>query len=65
MALKMINPTTSWFKIAELPLIRQLKTITVDGKQESSIVEEIFDKTSEHISSLIFLTIPSKRIPRH
>jgi hypothetical protein len=40
--LTMIDPTTSWFKVVELPLIRQLKTITVDGK-ESSIIEEIFD----------------------
>ncbi len=45
MALTMIDPTTSWCKIVELPLIRWLKTITIDGK-ESSIVEEIFDKTS-------------------
>ncbi len=45
MALTMIYPTTSWFKVVELPLISWLKTITVNGK-ESSIVEEIFDKTS-------------------
>jgi hypothetical protein len=52
MALTMIDPTTSWCKIVELPSIHQLKTITVDGK-ESSIVEEIFDKTSEHIAGLV------------
>jgi hypothetical protein len=52
MALTMINPATSWFMIVELPLVRRLKTIAVDGK-ESSIVEEIFDKTSEHIAWLI------------
>ena len=52
MALTMINPATSWFEVVELPLIRQLKTITVDGK-ESSIVEEIFDKTSERIAWLV------------
>jgi hypothetical protein len=49
MALTKINPATSWFEILELPLIRRLKTIAVDGK-ESSIIEEIFDKTSECMS---------------
>ncbi len=49
MALTMINPATSWFKVVELPLVHQLKTIKVNGK-ESSIVEEIFDKTSECIA---------------
>jgi hypothetical protein len=52
MALTMINPTTSWFEIVELPLLRRVKSITVNGK-ESSIVEEIFDKTSEHIAQLV------------
>jgi hypothetical protein len=46
MALTIIGPATSWFEIVGLPFIRRLKTIAVDGK-ESSIVEEIFDKTSE------------------
>jgi hypothetical protein len=46
-ALMMIDPMTSWFKIVELPLIRQLKTIAINGK-ESSIMEEIFNKTSDH-----------------
>ncbi len=45
-------PVNSWFKVVELPLIRQLKTVTVDGK-ESSIAEEIFNKTSEHIAWLV------------
>jgi hypothetical protein len=52
MALTMINPMTSWFKVVELTLICQLKTVTVDGK-ESSIVEEIFDKSSERIAWLV------------
>jgi hypothetical protein len=52
MALTMIDPTTRWFEVVELPLVRQLKTMTVNGK-ESSIVEEIFDKTSEHIAWLV------------
>ncbi len=62
MALTMIDPTTSWFKVVELLLIRQLKTFTVDGK-ESSIVEEIFDKTSERIAWLVNKTWLS-RFPR-
>ncbi len=49
MALTVIDPVTSWFEVVELPLVRQLKTIKVNNK-ESSIVEEIFDKTSEHIA---------------
>jgi hypothetical protein len=52
MALTMIDPTTSWFEVVELPLVRRLKTMTVSGK-ESSIIEEIFDKTSEHIAWLV------------
>jgi hypothetical protein len=51
-ALTMINPTTSWLKVVKLPLVRCLKTITVNGK-ESSIVEEIFNKTSERIAGLV------------
>jgi hypothetical protein len=52
MALTMIDPATSWFKVVELPLVRQLKTIAVNG-EESSMVEEIFDKTSEQIAWLV------------
>ncbi len=52
MALTMINPTTSWFKIMELPLVCWLKTVPINGK-ESSITEEIFDETSEHIAWLV------------
>jgi hypothetical protein len=40
----------------------QIKTITDDGK-ESPIVEEIFDKTSEHIAQLVNKTLLS-RYPR-
>jgi hypothetical protein len=49
MALAMIDPATNWLEIVESPLFRQLKTIAVDGK-ESSIVEEIFDETSDCIA---------------
>jgi hypothetical protein len=52
MALTMINPATSWIKVVELLLIRRLKTVRENGK-ESFIVEEIFDKTSEHIARLV------------
>ncbi len=52
MALTMINPATSWFEVVELPLVRRLKNMTVNGK-ESSIIEEIFHKTFEHIACLV------------
>ncbi len=62
MALTMIDPATSWFEVVEQPLVHRLKTITVNGK-ESSIVEEIFDKTSERIARLVNKTWFS-RYPR-
>ncbi len=62
MALTMINPATSRFEVVKLPLVYQLKTITVKGK-ESSIVEEIFDKTFERIAQLVNKTWLS-RYPR-
>ncbi len=46
----------------ELPLVRRLKTVTVNGK-ESPIFEEIFDKTSELIAWLVNKTWLS-RYPR-
>jgi hypothetical protein len=51
-ALTMINPTSSWFKIAELPVVKQLHPQTVNGK-ELLIADEIFDKTSEHIAKFV------------
>jgi hypothetical protein len=62
MALTMIDPATSWFKVVKLPLVRQLKTMTVNGK-ESSVIEEIFNKTSERIAWLVNKTLLS-RYPR-
>jgi hypothetical protein len=62
MALTMIDPATSWFKVVELLLVRRLNTKKVNGK-ESSIREEIFDKTSEHIAWLVNKTWLS-RYPR-
>jgi hypothetical protein len=52
MALPMINPTSSWFKIAELPIVKQPRQQTVDSK-ELLIADEIFDKTSERIAKLV------------
>jgi hypothetical protein len=48
----MINPSSSWFEIVELPLVCQLKTVAVNGK-ESSIIEEIFNKSSNCIAQLV------------
>jgi hypothetical protein len=46
MALTMIDPPSSWFKIMELPIIKQPRTITVNGK-ELLQSEETFDKSSD------------------
>ncbi len=52
MVLTMIGPTSSWFKIAELPVVERLHWQTVNGK-ELLIADEIFDKTSERIAKLV------------
>ena len=52
MALTMIDPASSWFKIAELPVVEWLRRPTVNGK-ELLIADEIFDKTSELIAKLV------------
>jgi hypothetical protein len=52
MALTMIDPTSSWFKIVELPLVQRLKTITVGGR-ESLAPEKIFDKSSNCTARLV------------
>jgi hypothetical protein len=41
----MIDSTSSWFEIAELPVVTQLRRQTVNGK-ELLIANKIFDKTS-------------------
>jgi hypothetical protein len=46
MALTMIDPTSSWFKIVELPAIYRLITKKENGK-ERTIEEEIFDTSSD------------------
>jgi hypothetical protein len=52
MALTMINPASSWFEIAELPVVKQLHRQKVNGK-ELLIADEIFDNTSEPIAKLV------------
>ncbi len=52
MALTMIDPFSSWFEIAKLPIVKQLHQQTVNGK-ELLIADEIFDKTSERIAKLV------------
>jgi hypothetical protein len=49
MALTMINPTSSWFKVVKLPRIMWLMTKKVNSK-ERTIKEEIFNKSSDQIS---------------
>ena len=51
MALTMI-PASSWFKIAELPLVRQLKLIEVDCR-ELLASAEIFNRSSDCILQLV------------
>jgi hypothetical protein len=52
MALTMINPASSWSKIAELPVVELLHRQTVNGK-ELLIADEIFDKTFKRIAKLV------------
>jgi hypothetical protein len=54
----MINPTTSWFEIVELPTVRV--TVPKAGKGKKAACTnytkdaEIFDKTSAQISNLVY-----------
>ncbi len=48
----MIDPTSSWFEITELPAVEHLHRQTVNGK-ELLIADENFDKTLEHIAKLV------------
>jgi hypothetical protein len=52
MALTMIDPASSWFEIAVLPIVKQLHQQTVNGK-ELLIADKIFDKTSECMAKLV------------
>jgi hypothetical protein len=49
MALTMINPTSSWIEVVELPVVTQLHRQTVNGKKLLT-AEKIFDKTSDPCS---------------
>ncbi len=51
MALTIIDPASSWFKIAELPVVEQLHRQTVNGKK-LLIADEIFDKTQHVLLNL-------------
>jgi hypothetical protein len=62
MALIMINPASSWFEIAELPVVEQLCRQTVNCN-ELLITNKIFDKTSDCIAKLVNKTWLS-RYPR-
>ncbi len=52
MALTMIDPTSSWFEIVELPLVKWLTTMKVNSKETVS-EELIFDKSSNQLARLV------------
>jgi hypothetical protein len=59
MCLTMINPSTSWFKIVELPTVRVTVPKGGKGKKATCLdytkdAEIIFDKTSAQISNLVY-----------
>jgi hypothetical protein len=56
MALSVFDPTSSWFEIAELPVVTRLRRQTVNDK-ELLIANEIFDKTLERIAKLVNKTL--------
>ncbi len=62
MALTMIDPASSWFKIVELPLVKRLWTTNVNGK-ELLQSEDSFDKSSDRVAKLVNKTWLS-RYPR-
>ncbi len=62
MALNMIDPTSSWFEIVELPLVKRLRMTNVNGK-ELLQSEDIFDKSSDRVAKLVNKTLLS-RYPR-
>jgi hypothetical protein len=70
MCLAMIDPTTSWFKIVELPTVTQETTVPPMGKdkkvtfaENTKVAEPYFDKSSAQISKLMYKTWYS-RYPR-
>jgi hypothetical protein len=52
MALTMINPASTWFEIAELPVITRLSRQTINGK-ELLTANKIFDKTLDRKAKLV------------
>jgi hypothetical protein len=52
MALTMIDPASSWFETVELPLVKWLTIMKVNGKEKVS-EELIFDKSSNQIARLV------------
>jgi hypothetical protein len=70
MCLTMIDPTTSWFEIVELPTVAQEMTVPPMGKgkkvtfdKNTKVAESYFDKSSAQISNLVYETWFS-RYPR-
>jgi hypothetical protein len=57
MDLTMINPASSWFEIAELPVVEQLHRQTVNGKELLTADESLY-KTSERTSLAGLLSPP-------
>jgi hypothetical protein len=63
MCLTMINLTTSWFEIVELPTVAQEMTVPPVGKgkkvtfdKNTKVAEPYFDKSSAQISNLVYKT---------
>jgi hypothetical protein len=64
MCLTMIDPTTNWFKIVELPTVNLVMTVPPGGKgkkvksSKNTTKEEetTFDKSSAQISNLVYKT---------
>ncbi len=63
MCLTMIDPTTSWFEIVELPTVAQKTTVPPAGKGKkvtfdtnTKVAEPYFDKSSAQISKLVYKT---------
>ena len=61
MCLTMIDPTTSWFEIVELPTATQKTTVPPAGKgkkvtfdKNTKVVELYFDKSSAQISNQVY-----------
>ncbi len=67
MCLTMINPTTSWFKLVELPTVAQETTLPPMGNgkkvtfsKNTKVAEPYFDNFSAQISNLVYKTWFSK-----